>query len=232
MPTVRSPSVWPMSTSSLGTRLTLSITSSTSWKKVPMKTMDHFCGVADADPDDRQGHEADDRHVADEVDERLDERLGDPVGADEDADGHGQRRGEEEARPRSAPRTRPMSSQSVPSVASLPSCGRRCPTARAGTCRPTRSSTPDEQPDREHDQERDRGQRHVVAHPDAAEDGKRRRAAPSRRHRPLVVHRSGPPRRRQPAARGPGVDRHVPVRGPAWRCTSCRSGWSRRRPWP
>ena len=37
------PSVWPMSTSSRGTRLTLSITSSTCWKKVPMQMIGHFC---------------------------------------------------------------------------------------------------------------------------------------------------------------------------------------------
>ena len=32
-----------MSTYSRGTRLTLSITSSTCWKKVPMKMISHFC---------------------------------------------------------------------------------------------------------------------------------------------------------------------------------------------
>ena len=71
------PSVRPRPTKSGGTRLTLSMTISTCWKKVPMQMIRNFWRVAGAGPEDRQRHEGDDRHVADEVDERLDRGLPD-----------------------------------------------------------------------------------------------------------------------------------------------------------
>ena len=90
-------SVRPRSMKSRGTDFTLSMTSSTCWKKVPMKMIRNFCASPVPGPQDGQRHEGDHRHVADEVDERLDRRLPAPIAADQDADRQRDRGRDQEA---------------------------------------------------------------------------------------------------------------------------------------